>query len=229
MTERPIIFSGPMVRAILAGRKTQTRRLATSPLAKVQPGDWLWVRETCWLAMRYLRGCYPSGEAFEDPPPSALPDSTPVHYAADGNPPNTPNSTYPNGFREGSGYFAAPDPYALWRKTPSIHAPRWASRITLEVTAVRRQRLQAITPADAEAEGLRKLSKDGGRLWKYGVPGPGEEGWPAGGGEDGMMWQDWKVDPREAFAHLWNSLHTKPGTTWADNPEVVALTFRRLP
>lgn len=50
MRDHPIIFSGPMILALIAGRKTQTRRLATSPLAKVQPGDRLWTRETAWYA-----------------------------------------------------------------------------------------------------------------------------------------------------------------------------------
>ncbi len=135
--ERPILFSGPMVRAILEGRKTQTRRVAkTSPSSSSstghfvhlshgrsietderalpfcpygQPGDRLWVRET-WAK---------AGEVGDD-----------IEYRADN-----------------------PDPLgAKWR--PSIHMPRWASRITLEITGVRVERLTSISSEDARAEGI---------------------------------------------------------------------------
>ena len=109
MTDRPIIFSPTMVRALLAGRKTQTRRLATSPLARCVPGDRLWVRE----------GYAQHAAGFD--------------YRAD--------------FAGFSQPAAGP-----WR--PSIHMPRWASRLTLHVEAVRVERLQDIREADAVAEGM---------------------------------------------------------------------------
>lgn len=149
MIERPIIFSADMVRAILDGRKTQTRRVAKYVLdtdmlrggayfGKEQqearcpygaPGDRLWVRERWRVVERQLTR---SG------PPSCLLD-----YAADpGSPELTPAD--PGVARR----------YATnerWR--PSIHMPRWASRLTLEVVSVRVERVQAIGARDALAEG----------------------------------------------------------------------------
>lgn len=137
MTERPIIFSGPMVRAILDGRKSQTRRVLKpqphwvrdrvmvwknragllhthSGLAK--PGDKLWVRET-WTQPAYR-------------PSTAGIDPDLVLYRADHPEIDT----------------------VRWR--PSIHMPKWAARIWLTVTEVRVQRVQDISEEDARAEGV---------------------------------------------------------------------------
>lgn len=162
--ERPILFSGAMVRAILAGRKTQTRRavkpqpthflggpgitddrgnpfprspaiedgdysrVITCPYG--QPGDRLWVRET-WCPI------YP-----QDP-----------HY----------NGGHPIGIdykashsRE-SHQWRVMDDLGTRRWKPSIHMPRWASRIALEITGVRVERLQDISPDDSIAEGAWKI------------------------------------------------------------------------
>ena len=192
--EHPIIFSASMIRALLAGRKTQTRRLASSPLAKVEAGDRFWVRES----FRGARG-------YDAIRPKDW-GNKPIWYEADGE----------------------PDKARWWhlsdKARPAIHMPRWASRLTLEVTAVRVELLQEISEADARAEGLKKLSKDQGRTWKWGVP--EADGVP---GKDGQVWTDWNVDPRKAFAALWDSLHTKPGTRWEDNPAVAAIAFKVLP
>jgi hypothetical protein len=144
--ERPILFSGPMVRAILDGRKTQTRRVIKPQPLHPQvsksdgypgtwyghgqlgiepevwscpygvPGDRLWVRESVCLDWR----------------------ESPVYKADD------PDG---NGARE-AGYSSEP------KYKPSIHMPRWASRITLEISDVRVQRLQEISREDALAEGM---------------------------------------------------------------------------
>jgi hypothetical protein len=135
MKERPILFSGPMILAILAGAKTKTRRVAKEfdgmPNLDVilkrfprqngcpygVPGDRLWVRETfAWLADG--TGC---------------PDDAGVLYRA----------TDPGWDDEETGL--------RWR--PSIFMPRAASRILLEITDLRVERLQAISEADAKAEG----------------------------------------------------------------------------
>jgi hypothetical protein len=145
--ERPILFSAPMVRALLAGTKTQTRRAVkithrtpglaaclqpadpswVRPKAAAElcpygrPGDRLWVRET-WQA-------FERGYDVYRHIPSRRPDGSAVIYAAD----------------EG-------DTMEFWR--PSIHMPRWASRITLELTSVRVERLQDCSRAEAIAEGV---------------------------------------------------------------------------
>lgn len=138
MKERPVLMSAPMVRAILSGRKTQTRRpvspqsaVLTDEMARafgVRPpekqnthviacplgtvGDRLWVRETwAWYGCEYLQD--------------------EVLYRADG-------AELPAGFE-------------YWR--PSVHMPRWASRITLEITNVRIERLDEIGEGDAIREG----------------------------------------------------------------------------
>jgi hypothetical protein len=143
--ERPILFSAPMVRALLAGAKTQTRRVVKpQPVGNAdvqfrvaaavtlapdgkqlrcpygQPGDRLWVREQF------------SGPHYQDAfPPSLWHEMDPLWYWADGNP--------------GSGDWTRP--------RPSIHMPRWASRILLEIVSVRVVRLQSIPRGDAMAEG----------------------------------------------------------------------------
>ncbi|QCO07307.1 hypothetical protein [Azospirillum argentinense] len=169
----PIIFSEAMVRAELADLKKQTRRLATSPLAKVQPGDRLWVRENFQLLSW---GDY---EVTRYQPCD-------VRYAA--------TDTLAKADREFRGY--------PWR--PSIHMPRWASRITLVVEDVRFQRLQDITEEDARAEGAEPCANG----WWFGRN-------PILAGSEA----------RGAFYCLWNSLHDKPGERWEDNPKIVALTF----
>ena len=166
MTDRPIIFSGPMVRALLDGKKTQTRRLRSSPLSKCEVGDRLYVREA-WRA---------HGEEDCDNLASATSTCTgPEHIM----------------------FSASADEaeQALFKFRPSIHMPRWASRLTLRVTRVRYEHLRAISREDARAEGIYALPRDG------------------------------SGSSVERFSNLWDSLHTKPDTSWADNPTVTALTF----
>lgn len=181
MADRGIMFAAPMVRALIAGRKTQTRRLATSPLAKCQIGDRLWVRETHayvgttdpgWLLYRasdYDEQCVAHGFDQPYPPESAV------------------------------------------RWTPSLLMRRTASRLTLIVEQVRRQRLRDISDADAIAEGIERA--------------PGT----LGGWRDYEGRYDCALCPRESFASLWATLHDKPGERWQDNPELVALTFAVVP
>jgi hypothetical protein len=140
--ERPILFSAPMVRAILAGTKTQTRRvvkgndLSTAILAARSPygapGDRLWVRET-WAAGACADGLPPSTLHA----PTWLRDNEGLWYKA--NEPADPH--WKNVSSRGR-----------WR--PSIHMPRWASRITLEIASVHAERLQEISEEDARAEGV---------------------------------------------------------------------------
>tara|TARA_R110000868_G_scaffold199913_1_gene447040 strand:- start:69 stop:635 length:567 start_codon:yes stop_codon:yes gene_type:complete len=150
MNEKPIIFSSPMVRAIMSGDKTQTRRVL-----KPQPGKWvslhpwkagetMWVREAC------------RAEEIDDPksPDRGLDG---VRYLADdkfiGLPEILPPSRTDNRWIDLACYgrkeFIRPI-----KNVPAIHMPRWASRITLLVEAVRVERLQDISEADACAEGM---------------------------------------------------------------------------
>ncbi|MDO4705741.1 MAG: hypothetical protein Q4A98_05985 [Comamonadaceae bacterium] len=99
--------------------------------------------------------------------------------------------------------------------------PRWASRILLEVTGVRVQRLQDISEEEAIAEGLKTLSKDGGRTWKSGLP--DRDGLPDG---DGWPWREWEKDPRRAYKRLWEFIHGPK--SWDQNPWVWVIEFRRV-
>ena len=197
--ERPIIFSSPMVRAMLDGRKTQTRRVIKEKLmcgedAHVnncqygKPGDRLWVRET-WSKAK-------------------SPMSSEVFYRADGEP---KGKQYPLSFVERE---------SRWR--PSIHMPRWASRILLEVTNVRVERLHDISEEDAIAEGLKAITKDGKTI-KYGIP--DRDGYP-GNDDTGWDWCDWNVSPVSAYKMLWESINGQG--SWVLNPWVWVVEFRRI-
>jgi hypothetical protein len=212
--ERPILFSAPMVLALLAGRKTQTRRIMKSQwphdqredhhaLASElrhcpygQVGERLWVKET-W------RAC----SSLDDLAPSLLDRSCQVEYVADG-------------ARRAERLSFEPG-----KTRVSIFMPRWASRLTLEITEVRVQRLQEISVEDAKAEGLAQITKDG-QLWKWGIP--DRDGLP-GTDDLGWPWVEWNADPRAAYARLWDLINgDRPGAAWADSPWVWAVTFRRV-
>lgn len=206
MTERPILFSAPMVRALLSGTKTQTRRVvklkshhtieqrddgrdwpwmydgerdADSWLACPygQPGDRLWVRETFWI------------------------DRDGVFYKADQ---ESGSPWLAAGAYKAMRVGANGTPYVSnWGWRPSIHMPRAASRIALEVTGVRVERLQDISETDAQAEGA-----------EYGFD--CESGFclhPLG-------------NYRHGYAYLWESING-PGS-WESNPWVWAVEFKRL-
>ena len=172
-----------MVVALLAGRKTQTRRLATSPLRRCAPGDRLYVREA-WR----------TGLAYEDLAPSAMGGEEPVLFESDGT-----TKRWSAGSSEPG------------RLRPSMHMPRWASRLTLIVEEVRVEPLKAISREDAIAEGM---------IHKPGVIEPDWWMLPEPHHQGSFL------SPVAAYRWLWNDLHTKLGERWEDNPAVVALTFR---
>lgn len=231
MSEKPIIFSAPMVRSILSGTKTQTRRIIKKrpaldalsvfgPSILMQPGcadllpcavgDVLWVREAC--------------RADED-----MADQKYVEYLADSSRrllDLAPDDNCSDAFSDWWNLMAyrSNDPGLDGSKpVPSIHMPRWASRITLKVTGVKVERLNDISEDDAKAEGLACLSKDGGRVYKWGIP--DRDGLP-GNDDDGWHWHMWCVGHKPAFDALWSSLHG-PGS-WEVNPWVCAITFERV-
>lgn len=250
MTERPIIFSGAMVRAILAGTKTQTRRLV-QPMGGRQR-EWLTLEEIGrvphgkmtgggWQMHHYHAGTRFRGVDIEHDSPLGWIRSP---FGEPGDRLWVKETWYDDdGLREPDDHSADLIEYradhdcraweagcpcrddngrSTWR--PSIHMPRWASRLTLEVTGVRVERLQDISAEDAIAEGLSKLSKDGGQTWKYGIP--DRDGLP-GGDDDGMHWRDWSQDPRMAFATAWSAINGKRAS-WTSNPWVWVVGFRRV-
>lgn len=99
-----------------------------------------------------------------------------------------------------------------WR--PSIHMPRWASRITLEITGVRVERLQDISEADAKAEGITVLplqNVDDPSAW-----------WQSSPGENQAR------TPIASFRNLWDSINAKRGYSWESNPWVWVIEFKHL-
>jgi hypothetical protein len=224
MREKPILFSAPMVQAILAGKKTQTRRVVKQrswvgqdggvytldkkegivPLSEVygKPGDLLWVRETWRVA------------AWREE------DGIQVEYRADAScshwiqPPeeqfddlweqSTNDAIVAGLATDENGDYSWGHGECPTRWRPSIFMPRWASRLTLRVTNVRAERLQDISDADICAELGCPLD----------YPGPG----PA----------PYQRNLRGAFAGLWDSINAKRGYTWTSNPWVWAITFERV-
>lgn len=235
MRERPILLNAEMVRAVLDGRKTQTRRMLTprhlkmidaaASIGECYPlesghkhensqsyyreccpfgavGDRLWVRET-WQGP--LVGYDDAYSMFKDPTPFQKVEN--CVYRADGGP--CPEFTDADDeLKQG------------WR--PSIHMPRWASRITLEITGVRVERLNNISEADAIDEGLAEISKDG-RIYKYGVP--DREGYP-GTDDYGWPWHEWERYPISAYCKLWKSIYGEE--SWQANPWVWVSEFKRV-
>ncbi|MBZ9780880.1 hypothetical protein K9857_04860 [Pseudomonas sp. REP124] len=169
--ERPINFSAPMVRAILEGRKTVTRRPVKATKAHADgfimldhgkgwwPYNMFGDSEVDSEAMEYPITCpygkpgdrlwvreswWQAGDwqaTYPEDDTGAWFGSRRVFYSADGTPPNEPNNSYPNGLRNGA--YSAAAPNKVWRHRPSIHMDRWASRILLEIADVRVERLQA--------------------------------------------------------------------------------------
>lgn len=239
MAERPVLFSVSMVRALLAGRKTVTRRLLKPqpapnsphdggtkwvfdahkglhiPCGTVghltvaeklglrcpfgQPGDRLWVRETWRVSSEGNH--YPSNEK-----------SLYVEYRAGA----------VAGFGQQRSKFRVEEDAGLaaraWGKgrsyswRPSIHMPRWASRLTLEVVSVRVERLHDITEEDAQAEGVERHPEACG--WLNYEPSPAFEE------------VSYHVTARDSFASLWRSING--AESWDANPWVWRVEFRRV-
>lgn len=222
MADKGIIFSGPMVRALLDGRKTQTRRLIKPVTDSPRPGDIL----ASWPADEVVR----QGLRFR--PGYAVGDRLYVrenfcaHWEADDAPgghrihrgiveqKNRPPIDLEQVDDKLFAFYQASNPtrpfeHSKWR--PCIHMPRWASRIWLEVTQVRVDRVYAITNEDAIAEGLLRVNSAN--------PVSAVAPWTLDGSENAHS------EPWAAFSELWNSLHDKPGERFDDGPWIVAITF----
>lgn len=246
MKDRPILFSAPMVRAILAGTKTQTRRVlpTMTTLGRVeypgrrdrkgyshvnwldtpdgiaaavrecrhgQPGDRLWVRETFFAWGRWeTRYSAKKGRDEWHFVDMTLECGKAYEYPATGGQPQ------PMG---GARHRVRKTP--TWWKRPAIHMPRAASRITLQITSVRVERLQEISEADALAEGIssvRSQSWDRQQFpeWRFLFDAAVQAGTkpPLG------------PSPAEAFEKLWVSINGD--ASWDANPWVWAITFNRI-
>ncbi|NII53537.1 hypothetical protein [Luteibacter sp. SG786] len=235
--ERPILFSAPMVRAILEGRKTVTRRVvklrhsweleeaadgskwpwhpdyvtggewdgwADCPYG--MPGDRLWVREA-WRVpaslddlsgKRIAEKCLEAG--YRKP-------WAPISFEADG---------ALSSAKDWRDFGSTPGEAVPGRYRHARFMPRWASRITLEVTAVRVERLQDISEVQAIAEGIERVSDNFGN-------GPAYCDYSMGRLDDTA---EWFSQPIPSFRSLWESINGS--WSWADNPWVWVVEFRRV-
>jgi hypothetical protein len=193
--DRPILFSTPMVRALLAGTKTQTRRLAGVPMIEQQPNGYWHIRNRHGGVVNAVDG--QQGQIAADYLPIQPGDRLwvretwrPVH-SGDPSMGAEYRADHPDDWRDDT----------KWK--PGIHMFRWASRLTLHVTDVRVQRLQDIDETDAVAEGIERY----GRF--FGLP--------------DSDWDDAAPSAREAYAGLWGSINGIG--SWEANPWVAAYTF----
>lgn len=199
MTERPILFSGPMVRALLDGSKTQTRRVVKTESimgneaflaarnGKTHAHVYLMHRDFDVKNMvdhcpygqpsdpLWVRESFRYGEEFDTWKPSDMPVNIGLWFEASGTAPSW-----------------------MGKIRPSIHMPRAASRITLEITSVRVERLQDISEADCVAEGCA-------------------------GGHGAIPGYGYATTPLEHYHWLWNSING-PGS-WEANPWVWVVGF----
>ncbi len=214
MTVRPILFSGPMVRALLDGRKTQTRRVLKFQPANLGAGNKLIIEvaDYCTGAPErgkayYWRhnGCWNSSKPFKLPyAPGDLLYVRESWFWLDLSETDYYDLAINYTAREERKHVHAPTGWAAPRgpqSKPSIHMPRWASRITLAVTEVKVERLQDISCADAIAEGIASAANS--QTIDCDTP-----------------------DPRHTFRALWDSINAKRAFGWKKNPWVVAVTFR---
>lgn len=202
MTERPILFSGPMVRAILDGRKTQTRRVIEPQPPRYLHGKEPWnITANLWGFRSEHNGvsvCH-SEDTIRCPygqPRDLLWVREKWCLAA----PNTwdaPKRINPNRADEAA-YYAAEWTRCEPRWRPSIHMPKWAARLWLRVTDVRVEQLRSIPVEDINAEGVMPFDFDDGT-----------------------------ADPWGAFARLWDSINEKRGFPWSSDPWVWVVEFER--
>ncbi|WP_421439999.1 hypothetical protein [Agrobacterium tumefaciens] len=224
MADRPILFSAPMIRALLAGSKTQTRRVM-KPQPRGTP--WFWDgdevdpvpgwfdgyetgREPCGAATREVNDPIKLrigvGDRLWVKETHAIVPRT-AYRISEG----VQQTLRTEDNHDAAVYAAEWDRSKPGRWRPSIHMPRWASRITLIVTDVRVERLQDISEADAIAEGIER-HKSG---WM-----PYSTAFFDG---DGVTPANYHLDPRESYRQLWNLING--AGAWESNPWVVAYTF----
>ena len=198
--EKPIVFSGEMVRAILGGRKTQTRRVIKpqpDPMgasvhqngSDVDLGWWHWKNEVYGedVGGPLLEQCSPYGK----PGDLLWVKETHARYA-------TGAACQPHYYADGP---LPSHDIGLMKKYPSRFMPRWASRITLRITDLRVERVQGITEDDAIAEGATaKIVRTHKHLSR-------------------------QYTAVHSFASLWNRVYAERGYGWGSNPWVWVVEF----
>lgn len=206
MKQRPLRYIAPMVRATLADTKTLTVRIVKDTALEWLERDgftpeFVALPENGLCPYGYqgdqlwVREAWRAVTEVDHLPPRDLTTAHRLWYEAD-----------------------APHQPGFGKLRPSMFMPRWASRITLEITSVRVERLQDISEADALAEGIVECpipaDDEGPRRIGYMV-GPDD-------GKSGLS-----VTPIQAYRDLWESINGPE--SWAANPWVWAIEFRRLP
>lgn len=232
MKERPILFSGPMVRAILDGTKTQTRRVVKpqpfwshylQPMWGKSPGrnpvefgeKWLW---------REVGPDYPDGESDDRRCKFGVPgDRLWVKETFAPRDEQAMNEKDKEHIFYRADYETKYESDGLWK--PSIYMPRWASRITLEITGIRVERLQDISEADSNAEGLETVSAGNFGAWKnyrFKTSHP-RRGTVLTDEEHRLVGYQCPV---RSYRSLWE--HINGLDSWATNPWVWVIEFRRI-
>lgn len=236
MTVRPIAFTGAMVTALLEGRKTQTRRVVSrmqglGAVTEFGPSDtpgYDWHcrdKDKRWHDLRdhemrarlpyavgdllYVRECWRARDEDDDRSPAQM---LAVSAELGGRCQDIPRLFEADGALAGNW-----DDESDGRLRAAMHMPRMLSRLTLKVTDVRVERVKHISEADAVREGLKECStglpEDELRIW--GTPGPQGQFDP----------ELAAYTPREAFRRLWDSINSKRGYGWDENPWVIAISF----
>ena len=180
--KRPIIFNTEMVQAILDGRKTQTRRVIKNP--------------------EKLEGLMLSGEEENWCPYGKIGDRLWVRETWANILELSPEKNLVYKATDWKGWLEYEVEPIKW--SSPLFMPRWASRITLEITNIRVERLQDITEEDAEAEGIS---------WSH-----------SGGPFDNPE----IIGAIENFAYFWDSLNAKRGYPWDSNPWVWVIEFKKI-
>lgn len=217
MKFRPILFSGEMVQAILAGRKTQTRRIMKPQAKCTVPKDCATCNE--WRLDGKTSNACPSTCVTTPEPPCSEGDILWVRETwAHPSEAEVRNGADPDMFIYKADSPLLPAAHGRWH--PSIHMPKDAARIFLRVKDVRAERLWDISEADCLAEGIMGFTKDG-KITKFSTQ---------SGDMPSVPWQDMPENPVHAFWDLWNSTIKSADRNrygWLENPWVWVVEFER--